>query len=77
MEAVLNNGFCEMSQEEGLLLDGGVNWWAVGSGVFSVAGGIFAGLAATASPEPISKTYGYWSAGCWIASGVTGIISAF
>lgn len=77
MEMVLSNGFCEMSVDDATEVDGGVNWWGVASGILSVGGGLFAGLAATASPEPVSKTYGYWSAGCWIASGVTGIISAF
>ena len=74
---VLNNGLNELTMEEILLLDGGVNWWGVASGVLSVAGGLFAAAAATVSPEPVSKTYGYYSAGCWIASGVTGIIAAF
>lgn len=59
------------------MVDGGVNWWGVASGVLSIAGGVLAVAAYTADPEPISKTYGYWSAGCWIASGVTGIISSF
>jgi len=33
MEMTLNNGFCEMSQDEIMLLDGGVDWESIGCGL--------------------------------------------
>lgn len=77
MDVALNNDFCEMSMRDIMEINGGVNGWAIASGVLSIAGGAFALAAATADPEPVSKTYAYYSGGCWIASGVTGIIAAF
>lgn len=69
--------FAALSSDELFAVDGGVNWWGVASGVLSVAGGVLAVAAAVVSPEPVSKTYGAWSGVCWVASGITGIISAF
>ena len=77
MELVLNEEFYELPEEESYLLVGGeIDPWGVASGVLSVAGGGLAIAAAVADPEPVSKVYAVSSGACWIASGVTGIISA-
>ena len=78
MELVLDNQmFIGLNQDEMLMLDGGVNGWAIASGVLSVIGGGCAIVAAVVDPEPVSKGWAVASGVSWVASGVTGIISAF
>ncbi len=43
MELVLNNRFCEMTQNEVMEIDGGVDWYSIGMGVFMTAGGFIGG----------------------------------
>lgn len=66
-----------LNEDELEQIDGGVNAWGIASGALSVLGGGFAIAAACADPEPVSKGYAIKSGVCWIASGVTGIISVF
>lgn len=43
MKLVLNNGFCEMTQNEVMEIDGGVDWYSIGMGVSMTAGGFIGG----------------------------------
>lgn len=76
MEMFLSDGFSEITMKESLLVDGGVNPWAVGSAVWGIACGGFAIAASVADPEPVSKTYAFYSGCCGVVSGVEGIIAA-
>jgi len=75
MEAViLINGFMELTEDDLIVVDGGVNWLGVVSGASGVLGGvagILGGAAALAVPEPtlLTKVAGY----AGIISGVSAI----
>ena len=78
MELVLSNQmFIGLSQDEMLMLDGGVNGWAIASGVLNVVAGGCAIVAAVVDPEPVSKAWAVASGVSWVASGVIGIIACF
>ena len=78
MELVLNNEMLqELDYNEMLMLDGGVNGWAIASGVLNVVAGGCAIVAAVVDPEPVSKAWAVASGVSWVASGVTGIIACF
>lgn len=47
MEIVLNNGFCEMSQNEMLCVDGGIDWDSIGMAICTGAGAYIGGQIGT------------------------------
>lgn len=66
MEMVLNNDFCEMLQDEMLLVDGGVNW-------DRVFGGTTVFLGATLAVASMSTPIGWGVAGTyWAISAASG-----
>jgi succinate-acetate transporter protein len=75
MESVMPmNGFMDLTEEELMMIDGGVNWLGVVSGASGVLGGvagILGGVAALAVPEPtlLTKVAGYTG----IVSGVSAV----
>ncbi len=75
MEMVLNNGFCDMTQDEMELFDGGRNWVATIAGTICGGATIVAGVAGLCTPEPTGATKVAGYAG--IVAGVSGIIWAW
>lgn len=67
MELTLNNSFAELSVDEMLDVDGGIDWWSLAGGILAVASGAvwFCG-----GPGKVA-------AGLAIGSGICTIISAF
>ncbi|MGN0606783.1 MAG: class IIb bacteriocin, lactobin A/cerein 7B family [Oscillospiraceae bacterium] len=77
-----NFGFCELNEQEMMMVDGGVDGWGIASGILNILGGVCA-LAASTGADIVTcgvtipaSTVAKASAVCWIAGGVTGIISA-
>lgn len=73
MDMVLNNGFCEITENEMNFVDGGVSLWGVASGVFTCIGAGLGIAASVVNPEPVSKTLGLYSNISYFAAGVSAI----
>ena len=78
METVLTNGFCEMSQEEMMLLDGGIDWESIGCGL-GIAGTFYVAVACAPASAFVGAAYGCMlagaaltgaAAGCYIGNGI-------
>ena len=73
MEMTLNANFSQLSFDEMIQLDGGVNWWGVASGVFTCVGAGLGIAASIVDPEPVSKSLGIYSSVSYFAAGVSAI----
>jgi len=84
MEAVLPmNGFMELTEDDLMMIDGGVSAWGIACGAFTIVAGVSAvvgGAAAMFAPEPVAtKIVGYSAITggiSTIAAGITGIMWA-
>lgn len=74
MNNVMTNGFCELNETEMMMVDGGVNGWAIAGGIL-VGAAVIAGVIAVA---PVVTTVGM-GVGCVLAGGAavsSGLITA-
>lgn len=67
MEIVLNNGFCEITSEEQLYIDGGIDWNLVG-GTIATGSGAYIGANIGSAAGPVGTVVG------GIVGGATGAI---
>lgn len=75
MEMTLNNGFCDMTFDEMLEIDGGRNWVATIAGTIAGGAAVIGGIAGLCIPEPTgaTKIVGYSA----IVGGVATIVWAW
>lgn len=75
MEMVLSNGFCELSLDDIMEIDGGRNWVATVAGTIAGGAAIVGGVAGLLTPEPTgaTKVVGYSA----IVGGVASIVWAW
>ena len=78
MEMALNNGFCEMTEDEMLLLDGGIDWESIGCGL-GILGTTCIAIACAPASAFVGVAYGCMlvgsaaagaAAGCYIGNGI-------